>query len=1068
MYGMSDAIRTAAEYARGANQRVLHLATLTAACSLLALMAFAPQSEAATASAPLVILYTPTAGAIYTQNQIVNASYSCKAAWGGKPIASCVGTVPNGSPIDTATYGAKSFTVTATDTSGKQSSVTHSYTVKDVTRPTISISTPLSGAVYAITQPVTSSFSCQDESGGSGLAKCAATTINSAGKVVQLNAASGSALYDAVAGTYKFIVTATDKAGNVALKSVTYTVTSQPPTVVITTPTGNQQIAVGSVVNAAFSCTDGSGTGIKSCTSTTTNSSGSAVQSNATSGTSLYSLAAGTYTFTAAAVSNNGSSTSRSVTYSVTAPPPSITINTPGNGPPGDGSQFALGSNVLSWFYCTDNSGTGIAFGGCVARTTDVNGNQVYPSQSSGTSLFTTTAGVYTFTVTATDNAGDVGVRSVTYTVSAPPPAISIASPSANQQVALGSVAQSSFTCVDASGSGIKQCDATTTVVGGGAVQSNAVSDTPLFTASAGNYTFTVTVVDNQGDTSTAIVGYSVATAPLAPTIAIASPSEGQVVGQGLIARSSFTCTDYSGTGISECDATISDSSGNVVFSKQASGIALPSFAAGTFTFTVTALDNAGDSTTATRHYVVAGCGGDCITINAPANGSFYTRGTAVNSSFSCADSTGTGIASCTSSTTDQTGAVVQSNAASGAPISTATSGNHVFTVTSVANDGTTYSLSHTYSVNGPSPTVTITSPSVNMNVAVGQVVNSGFTCVDQSGTGIGSCTATTLNSSGSVVQDNAPSGTPLYTGAAGTYNFTVHAIDNVYDASAYTTYYTVVPIAISAPTPSQTISPGASLNAAFACGDPAGGGIVSCTATTTDQSGTTVQSNASSGTPVYSATAGVYTLTVTAVSTVGTTYTQAVTYHVGTLPTVNITSPVANERMQTGALLNSAFTCTDNSGSGIANCTATTKNGSGTVVQANAGSGTAVYTAAPSTYTLTVTAVDNQGTVATKSVVYSVCNCGPGPIQLTTPYYNQTIAVGSVTNSAFACTDYTGSGIASCASTTTNSLGATVQSNAPRGAALYSAVAGTYTFTVTYVDNYGAINRQSVQYVVS
>lgn len=49
----------------------------------------------------------------YGQGQVVNATYQC-----GPAAAQCVGTVPNGSPIDTSTFGAHTFLVQAFDADG--------------------------------------------------------------------------------------------------------------------------------------------------------------------------------------------------------------------------------------------------------------------------------------------------------------------------------------------------------------------------------------------------------------------------------------------------------------------------------------------------------------------------------------------------------------------------------------------------------------------------------------------------------------------------------------------------------------------------------------------------------------------------------------------------------------------------------------------------------------------------------------------------------------------------------------------------------------------------------------
>ena len=77
--------------------------------------------------APDILITSPMAGGVYTLGQSENADYNCADA--GTGVQSCVGTVANGAPINTATVGAKTFTVTATDYSGNQSSRTVSYSV---------------------------------------------------------------------------------------------------------------------------------------------------------------------------------------------------------------------------------------------------------------------------------------------------------------------------------------------------------------------------------------------------------------------------------------------------------------------------------------------------------------------------------------------------------------------------------------------------------------------------------------------------------------------------------------------------------------------------------------------------------------------------------------------------------------------------------------------------------------------------------------------------------------------------------------------------------------------------
>ena len=81
----------------------------------------------------------------------------------------------------------------------------------DVTAPSITLSTPPQGAVYAKDQVVAASFSCTD--GESGIANCVASTPN------------GAPIDTSTSGTHSFTVTASDNAGNTAFVTHTYTVT---------------------------------------------------------------------------------------------------------------------------------------------------------------------------------------------------------------------------------------------------------------------------------------------------------------------------------------------------------------------------------------------------------------------------------------------------------------------------------------------------------------------------------------------------------------------------------------------------------------------------------------------------------------------------------------------------------------------------------------------------------------------------------------------------------------------------------------------------------------------------
>ncbi len=183
---------------------------------------------AADTAAPSITLAGPADGANFGLGAPVDADYSCADEQYGSGLQICAGDVADGSPIDTSTLGAHSFTVTARDNAGNENTVTHNYNViasgGDTTAPTITLTTPASGAVYHVGDAVTAAYSCTDA--GSGAATCAGTVANGA------DISTGSA------GVQTFTVDATDNAGNAATASASYLVLAKSPTTMGPTKTG--------------------------------------------------------------------------------------------------------------------------------------------------------------------------------------------------------------------------------------------------------------------------------------------------------------------------------------------------------------------------------------------------------------------------------------------------------------------------------------------------------------------------------------------------------------------------------------------------------------------------------------------------------------------------------------------------------------------------------------------------------------------------------------------------------------------------------------------------------------
>jgi len=88
-----------------------------------------PTPPPAAPAIPTIRIISPGNGASYERGSGILARFSCRAAGVTSPIVTCKGTVPLGHALNTRSVGTKSFTVTATDTSGNTVTKSVHYTV---------------------------------------------------------------------------------------------------------------------------------------------------------------------------------------------------------------------------------------------------------------------------------------------------------------------------------------------------------------------------------------------------------------------------------------------------------------------------------------------------------------------------------------------------------------------------------------------------------------------------------------------------------------------------------------------------------------------------------------------------------------------------------------------------------------------------------------------------------------------------------------------------------------------------------------------------------------------------
>jgi len=424
------------------------------------------------------------------------------------------------------------------------------------------------------------------------------------------------------------------------------------------------------------------------------------------------------------------------------------------------------------------------------------------------------------------------------------PPTIDIVSPTEGATYVENAVVMADYSCTDqVLGSGVATCDGDVAV------------GSAIATGVAGPQVFTVTATDVAGNGATATVNYTVSgTDTTTPTVTIASPLDGGFYVQGAVVTAEYTCADEAlGTGLASCNGDL------------AVGSTIDTSVTGTFTFSVTGTDNAGNANTASATYTV---------IDSLPNDNF------VNAHVLAQDDTwlGTNVTA-----TSEPGEPVHAFVGGGVSVWfqwTAPQDGHL-TVDTFGSDFDTVLALYT----GP---------------AVDQLTN--VTYNDDWG-GVQSQLPDVPVTAGTVYQIAVDG----YAGATGAITVNVSFFDGTDTTPPQVTIY--------APLEGDVFVHNAIVPAVYACEDePLGSGVASCLG------------DVAHGESVDTSTVGPHTFSVTGTDVAGNSDTATVNYSVSgtdtTTPTVSLLTPANNGVYAVGAAITVDYTCTDEFlGTGIASC---------------------------------------------------------------------------------------------------------------------------------------------------
>lgn len=411
------------------------------------------------------------------------AGYVYNVTAGSLPpgVSLSTGGVLSGAPTGAGTYN---FSVTATDSSTGAGPFTgvqaYAWTID---APTVAVS-PATIANPTVGVPYAASVSA---SGGTATYSYA-VTVGALPAGITLNAGSGALSGTPTAGgTFNFTITATDSSTGTGAPfsgSQTYTVSVGAPTVSVSPASPLPNATVGAAVSETITASGGTASYTFAITSGALPAGTTLSTTGALTGTPT---AAGTFNFTVTATdsSTGAGPYSGSQTYSWTVGAPTITVS-PASVP---GAQIGASYNAsVSASGGTASYGYAVTAGALPAGIT--------LSTAGALTGTPTAAGVFNFTITATDSSTGVGAPftgAQAYTMTVTAPTISVA-PTTLSNAAAGSAYSETLTASGGTATYAYAVTAGALPAGLTLSPTGELSGTPTAT---GNFNFTVTATDS-------------------------------------------------------------------------------------------------------------------------------------------------------------------------------------------------------------------------------------------------------------------------------------------------------------------------------------------------------------------------------------------------------------------------------------------------------------------------------------------------------------------------------------------------------------------------------------------